>query len=148
MIRKAQYQAIVLTDGHCNLCNRSVRYLVRHDPEGRLRFAAQQEPPGPGLLRRAGLPDTLQPGIVVLDAEGRNPVIGAAAIRRITAVLRPRARFLRAVAALPGPIIKMGYGLIARNRIRFFGRQTICAVDPGQGFADRLFTVPDFLALP
>jgi len=30
---------IVLFDGVCNLCNRSVQFIIRHDPEGRYRFA-------------------------------------------------------------------------------------------------------------
>ncbi len=147
MTATAQFQAIVLTDGHCNLCNRSVQYLVRHDPERRLRFAAQQSSPGPELLRRAGLDGNLQPGIVLLDPTGRNPIVGADALPVIARILRPRAKLLRFLSVLPGFLRNFGYAAIARNRYRIFGRNEVCQIVPGPGLDDRLLTISDVEAL-
>jgi predicted DCC family thiol-disulfide oxidoreductase YuxK len=36
---------LILFDGVCNLCNAWVRFVIRHDPTGVFRFAAQQSPP-------------------------------------------------------------------------------------------------------
>jgi predicted DCC family thiol-disulfide oxidoreductase YuxK len=47
-------ERVVLFDGVCNLCNRSVDFLVRHDRAQRLRFAPLQSETGRALLRRTG----------------------------------------------------------------------------------------------
>jgi predicted DCC family thiol-disulfide oxidoreductase YuxK len=46
---------LILFDGVCNLCNAWVRFVIRRDPTGVFRFAAQQSPIG--LSRRYPLPD-------------------------------------------------------------------------------------------
>jgi predicted DCC family thiol-disulfide oxidoreductase YuxK len=33
---------IILFDGVCNLCENSVRFVIRHDPEGKFLFAPLQ----------------------------------------------------------------------------------------------------------
>jgi predicted DCC family thiol-disulfide oxidoreductase YuxK len=43
---------VILFDGVCNLCNALVRFVIRHDPSGIFRFAAQQSPIGQALNRR------------------------------------------------------------------------------------------------
>jgi hypothetical protein len=43
---------VVLFDGVCNLCNAWVRFVVRHDPAGIFRFAAQQSPIGQEMIAK------------------------------------------------------------------------------------------------
>jgi predicted DCC family thiol-disulfide oxidoreductase YuxK len=53
------YQAhIILFDGICNLCNSVVNFIIRHDAQGKFKFAAVQSKPGQALLQQAGLPIT------------------------------------------------------------------------------------------
>ena len=40
----------VLFDGVCNLCNAWVRFVIRRDPAGIFRFAAQQSPAGRAII--------------------------------------------------------------------------------------------------
>ncbi len=47
---------VLLYDGECGLCNAVVRFLLRHDPRGRLHFAPLQSAPGQGYLHSQGLP--------------------------------------------------------------------------------------------
>src|SRR5262249_12886541 len=47
--------AIVLFDGICNLCTRSVRFILQRDSQGYFRFAALQSPIGQLLLDRHGI---------------------------------------------------------------------------------------------
>lgn len=49
---------IILFDGDCNLCNRSVRFIIRHDPAARFHFASLQSGTGQRLLREAGISGT------------------------------------------------------------------------------------------
>ena len=41
---------LILFDGVCNLCNAWVRFVVRRDPTGTFRFAAQQSPTGQAII--------------------------------------------------------------------------------------------------
>ncbi|MFP5286666.1 MAG: thiol-disulfide oxidoreductase DCC family protein, partial [Thermoanaerobaculia bacterium] len=71
---------IVLFDGVCNLCNGSVRFLLKRDPEGRFRFAALQSDIGRSLLAEHGLgADSLSS--VVLIEDGRAWQESSAALR-------------------------------------------------------------------
>ena len=64
----------ILFDGVCNLCNSFVQFVIRHDPEGRFRFAALQSDAAHALLAAQGIaPATLaaDPESVVLLSGGR-----------------------------------------------------------------------------
>lgn len=118
---------IVLFDGVCNLCNGVVRFIIRRDPEGCFRFAAQQSEVGQALLERYGIPQhqALADSVVVI-AEGRAFLDSDAALE----ILR-RLRgcgWLYALRHLPKPLRDGLYRLVARNRYRLFGRRTSCAV--------------------
>src|SRR5258708_32286023 len=41
---------LILFDGVCNLCNAWVRFVIRRDPTGVFRFAAQQSPVGRAMI--------------------------------------------------------------------------------------------------
>ena len=57
---------IVLFDGVCNLCNRSVQFIIQRDPEGRFRFASLQSDLGVELRARLGIdPETIDSVILV-----------------------------------------------------------------------------------
>jgi len=45
---------LVVFDGHCGLCNRSVRWLIQRDRRDRLRFTASDSAKVAGLLARQG----------------------------------------------------------------------------------------------
>lgn len=118
---------VLFFDGECGLCHRLVRFLLRIDREGRLRFAPLQGPTAQAYLRRHGLPtedfDTL---IYVPDWSRReqpeylfrtNGVI--AAHRAIGGAL---ARTLSDVVALfPAKVRDAGYRVIGHWRYRIFG---------------------------
>jgi predicted DCC family thiol-disulfide oxidoreductase YuxK len=118
--------AVVLFDGHCGLCRGGVRFLLKRDPETRLRFGAMQAPEGRALIVAHGLdPDDLT-SFVVID-EGR-------AMRRSTAALH-LSRFmpwpwplLRHALWLPRPLRDFLYDLVAWTRFWFFRRYESCYV--------------------
>ena len=47
---------VVLFDGVCNLCNKSVQFIIRRDKKDQFRFAALQGKTGQEILARHGLP--------------------------------------------------------------------------------------------
>lgn len=65
-------KTVVLFDGVCNLCHRTVQFILRHDKSQRFVFASQQSEVGQQLLRRYGIPtETALADSVVVVEEGR-----------------------------------------------------------------------------
>src|SRR6185436_17873752 len=60
---------LVLYDGTCGLCNRSVQLILRHDRRGRFRFAALQSDTGRALLAKHGLPMDALDTVVLVDGD-------------------------------------------------------------------------------
>ena len=116
---------VLLYDGECGLCNWVVRFLLREDPAGRLRFAPLQSEPAQAYLRAQGLPakdfDSL---VFVLD--WNEPAAGAYRLRTdgVLAALRELGSVWRVVAwlrVIPAVARDPFYKLVARSRYALFG---------------------------
>lgn len=117
---------LVLFDGVCNFCNGWVRFLIRHDPAKRFRFAPLQSAAGQAALRRLGLPADALTTIVVIEGERAYTKSSAAlALARRLGGLWPLVGMFRLV---PAPLRDAVYDVIARYRYRWFGRQAECLV--------------------
>jgi predicted DCC family thiol-disulfide oxidoreductase YuxK len=118
-------------DGHCGLCHRAVRFVLRHDRSGNaFRFAPLQ-----GLTfqarvsvnQRSGLPDS----IVVLTKEGLLLVRSNAFLYILRRLGGGWKMFGGVLAVIPRPVRDAVYDFIARIRYRVFGtRQDWCPVVP------------------
>lgn len=119
-------QPILLFDGVCNLCAGAVQFVIRHDPEERFRFAALQSETGRRLRALHGLPaDTLDTFVLVVGPRCFTRSDSAIEIaRRLSGAWR----WLRLVAVVPRPIRDWAYGILVRNRYRWFGKQETCMV--------------------
>lgn len=113
---------IIAFDGVCVLCNGWVRFLLKHDRQGRYRFAAMQTPAGRALLSAHGL-DPENPASLLLLEDGR-AWTDTDAIRRVVSGLGGLWRIASLLALLPRFIGDPLYRLVARNRYRWFGTTT------------------------
>jgi predicted DCC family thiol-disulfide oxidoreductase YuxK len=102
---------IVLFDGICNLCNRSVNYIIDHDPWDYFRFSPQQS--GDALKT------------VVLIEGGRRYHRSEAALR-IARRLSGPVRLLSLFIAVPAFARDWLYDRVAASRYRWFGRLEAC----------------------
>lgn len=116
---------IVVFDGKCLLCNGWVQFLLRHDRQGRIRFASLQGQEGARLLNEAGLSagEGLQTLLVV---EGGRSWQHTAAILRILHRLGWPWRLAWVGWLVPAPLRDALYRLVARNRYRIWGRSETC----------------------
>jgi predicted DCC family thiol-disulfide oxidoreductase YuxK len=115
---------IVLFDGVCNLCNGSVQFIIRHDRQGRFRFASLQSSVGQDLQARFGMdPGRLDSVILV---EGDRWFKESDAALRIARGMSGAWKALAVFRVIPRPIRDAAYRLIARNRYRWFGKQETC----------------------
>ena len=116
---------IVVFDGICVLCNGWVRFLLRHDPAGRYRFASMQSKSGRALLSENGL-DADDPASFLLVEDGR-AWKDSDAIRRVLIGLGGIWRAAALISLVPRAVRNPVYRTIARNRYRWFGT-TVCHV--------------------
>ena len=117
---------LILFDGDCNLCNGFVQFVIRRDPRARSRFAALRSAAAQAALTAAGVHEELPDSIVLLqDGHVRTRSAAALAILRGLGRLWP---LLSIFLVVPRPLRDWVYDWVARNRIRWFGRQETCWV--------------------
>ncbi|MFC7136618.1 thiol-disulfide oxidoreductase DCC family protein [Halobaculum litoreum] len=129
---------VILFDGVCNLCHRTIRFLVRHDDAGVFRFAPLDSPVGQALLRERGLPTADHDSFVLVE--------GDETYRKSTAALRVARRLgLPWRLAWAGRWLPLGvrdavYDLVAEYRYDVFGKKDACEVpepEVRERFAER-----------
>lgn len=115
---------IVLYDGICNLCNASVRFIIKRDPDGLYRFAHLQSSTGNDLARRYGI-DPAVTDTFVLIAHDRASIKSDAWLS-ILESLGGIWRAARALRVIPRPVRDAVYDLVGRMRYRVFGKTAYC----------------------
>ena len=122
----AEQAAIILFDGVCNLCNGWVRFVIRRDPNGTFRFAAQQSPAGQAMLedhvRGAGELSS------VILIEDRAIYVESDAVLRIFARLGPPWSWITIFRIFPRRVRDACYRFIAKHRYQWFGRTEVCQI--------------------
>lgn len=119
---------IVLYDGVCGLCDRSVQLILRNDRRGRFRFAALQSEAGRALLEKFGLsPEALDS--VVLVEGGRAWQKSRAALRIARGMDAPFP-LLWPFMVVPRPVADFFYNRLAKHRYRIFGKLDACMIPP------------------
>ena len=139
---------ILFIDGHCVLCQRAARWVLRHDRRGLVALAALQGATAHRLLPAALMPD--QPAAANAD---RDPVpappaqatTGSIVWREVDGRIRVRSAAVLAVAAalgggfrtgaallwlVPAPLRDALYLALARRRRRWYGTTDRCRLPP------------------
>jgi predicted DCC family thiol-disulfide oxidoreductase YuxK len=125
---------LVIFDGHCGFCNRSVRWLLRHDRRDRLRFAPSESQKIADFLSRHDFSasNTESNSILVVSDLGGPTERVLARSEAIISLLRelplPWPAAAVALRWIPRPVRDLGYRLIARGRHRIGGRWESCPV--------------------
>ena len=116
---------ILIFDGVCVLCSRSVQFVLRHDRDRRFRFATTQSPAGIRLMTAHGL-DASQPASVLLIEGGRASTESAALVRVLRCFGGAWPILAGAIRLIPRPLRDAAYRAVARRRFRWFGRRETC----------------------
>lgn len=118
---------IILFDGICNLCNRSVIFILQREREPAFHFASIQSEIGRELLQWCGLSRDFIQAIVLID---RGTIqLGSTAALKIGRHLKFPWSFLSGVGlVVPRFIRDWVYRQIAEHRYRWFGKMEVCMV--------------------
>ena len=128
---------IILYDGVCGLCNRLVKFLLKHDKDSRLRFASLQSQFAEKVLRRHGF-DAKDLDTVHVVENYDQP--GERVLQRSDAILRAGRELggfwgtsSSVAKVVPRPIRDLVYRFVATNRYSVFGKYDTCMLpDPNQ----------------
>ena len=120
--------SVVLFDGTCAFCERSVKFIARRDPAGRFRFGASQSPQAAELLAGYGLSRQSARSIILI--EDGHAFLRSTAVLRIARRLPAPWRWAGALLVVPRPLRDAVYGVVARIRHRLAGRSNACEIPP------------------
>jgi predicted DCC family thiol-disulfide oxidoreductase YuxK len=115
---------LILFDGYCNLCSRSVQFVLKHDRKAKFRFASLQSEYGKTILQKHQLP-TQSFGTFVLVEDDKIHFKSTAALRVVKS-LSGMWPVLYIFIIVPRFIRDAVYGFVARNRYKLFGKRDSC----------------------
>jgi predicted DCC family thiol-disulfide oxidoreductase YuxK len=121
---------VVLFDGTCAFCERSVVFMANRDPKGYLRFGASQSPRAEALLAQHGVTRAAARSIILIE-DGRVFLRSTASLR-IAARLAFPWSLLRVLLFVPAPLRDAVYRGIAAIRRRVAGPSNACEIPPAE----------------
>ena len=135
---------VLLFDGVCVFCNRTVQFLIRHDTGAVLRFVPLESPLGQALLAQFNAQQGPE-GVILIT----NTLTPSAGLSRRTEAFSDTLQLLpspwstlgKALRWVPRFLREFGYSLFARYRYRLFGRHASCPV-PSPEQRSRILGIP------
>ncbi|MBM3941147.1 MAG: DUF393 domain-containing protein [SAR202 cluster bacterium] len=122
---------VLLFDGICNLCNGAVRFILRHERDRTVHFAALQSAAGAALLRQCGLLPDYTASLVLIA--GTHAYRDSEAVVRVARHLRAPWSLARFARLVPRPLRDGIYRLVAARRYRWFGKRAEACLAPAPG---------------
>jgi predicted DCC family thiol-disulfide oxidoreductase YuxK len=116
--------SIILFDGICNLCNHSVKFVLKYDKKKVFYFASLQSNAGRRLLQEHNLSNTVFNSFVLIK-DGK-PYLKSTAALMVAKKLSGVIKIIYIFIIIPGFIRNAIYNVIAKNRYKWFGKQESC----------------------
>ena len=118
---------IILFDGVCQFCDKSVQFILKRDPNGKFSFSSLQSDTGIQLRKDYHIPEELDSIILI---EGEKYHSKSTAALKIVRELRGGWKWLYILIFVPQRIRDAVYDMVARNRLKWFGEKTACQLPP------------------
>ena len=117
---------VVFFDGFCNLCNASVRFIIRNDPEGVFAFSSLTSDYSLKILKNADRFNYPANSILLFDED--RVFDKSTAVLRISRKLKGIWPLFYVLIVVPKPIRDYFYDLLAKHRYKIFGRTDSCSL--------------------
>jgi len=118
--------AIIVFDGECAFCDRSVKWIIARDKAAQFRFAARQSEMGQRLLAEHGLPPEGIESLILID--GPNVATHSTAVLKIAGRLGFPWKLASAFLLIPQVVRDWGYRALAKRRYKIAGKLAACSV--------------------
>ena len=112
---------VMYFDGYCGLCNSVVDKFMVLDREGVLRYSPLQGETAKSQLSPEDVNDLSS---VVVVKNGKTYRRSDAVVVALEAI--GKTAMAKTLQAVPRPIRDFGYGIVASNRYRIFGKKDAC----------------------
>lgn len=112
----------IFFDGHCNLCNGIIKFIIRRDGKNIFKFASLQSKAAEGLNLGKENPDT------IYFRNGSRLTSKSDAALKIFKYLRFPWCLLHGLIIFPRRLRDSVYHLISENRYKWFGRSDECLI--------------------
>jgi len=123
---------VLLYDGVCGVCNKSVQTILTHDRSGTMRFAALQSEYGQAALARHPELKGLD-SVILLEPSltgNERAYDRSTAALKVASYLGGLWNIFLAGYVLPKPLRDSLYDFVARNRYKVFGKHDSCMLPP------------------
>ena len=117
---------VILFDGVCNLCNNSVKFIIKNDKRNIFKFAPIQGKYGIKIQNSYNINTTQINSIILVD--GEKTFTKSSAALRIAKDLKAPFFMFYVFIIIPVFIRNFIYDLIAKNRYKWFGKMESCMI--------------------
>lgn len=120
------FNNIILFDGVCNLCNNTVKFIIKRDKNKKFKFASLQSKVGEELLRKYGLSSDYKSSVVYIRQ--KKMLRESSAMLYILNDIGGIWKLFFVFIIVPKFIRDFVYKIIANNRYRIWGKQETCDI--------------------
>jgi len=117
---------IILFDGVCNFCNRTINIILKYDKDAYFQLAPSQSNAAMGIMQQFGLEQQAITSVILIDNE--KVYTKTDAVIQIANRLSGWPSLFRLLKFIPKSIRNFGYDLIAKNRYTLFGKRDQCMI--------------------
>ena len=117
---------IILFDGICNFCNRTINIILKYDTQAYFQFAPSQSTAGKDILQQFKLDQKASASVILIDNE--KVYTKTDAVIQIATHLKGWPRLFIGLKYVPKPLRDFGYDVIAKNRYAIFGERETCRI--------------------
>jgi predicted DCC family thiol-disulfide oxidoreductase YuxK len=122
-------QPVLLYDGLCGFCNTTVQFIMGHESNQSLKFAALQGTYAAGVMERHPELKTVDSLVWVEgEAEHERIKVRSSAALRVAWYMGGFWRLVMVLWLVPRPLRDFAYDQFAQRRFKFFGRYGSCPV--------------------
>lgn len=120
-------QPILLFDGECGFCNKSVQFFLKREKSKTMQFVPLQSEKGKALRKYFEIGDDIDSLILIRNYSA---YIKSCAALRLTLYMKGLWPMMSTFLIIPPFLRNPVYDFIARHRMKLFGRVENCALIP------------------
>jgi predicted DCC family thiol-disulfide oxidoreductase YuxK len=119
-------QPILLFDGECGFCNKSIQFILKRERTPNLSFASLQSPEGQALLNYFEIDSKKIDSLILI--RNNQAFIKSCAALRVTQYMKGLWPSMLIFIIIPWFMRNWVYDFIAKRRMKWFGRVEHCAL--------------------